>query len=221
MMEICSNSDDQQQISKLSEDYQLASRIRKVGKNARLGFGKFKSSSKEGNGSFVFPPENKKAPLFMDRLSVPPKQWSNEVHTAPSSSHPESDEKQVAPALKGSAATNERRKRQSPGGNEQARTARSDGELGDGGSRRSSPPESHREGAPQLVKEAPGALNSTPRSQVLPLISVPLSRIPELYSVVTKKGPSSKARGADVERRSARGELQTKRPVPSERFLPG
>jgi len=33
-MEICSDSDDQQQISKLSEDYQLASRIRNAGKNA-------------------------------------------------------------------------------------------------------------------------------------------------------------------------------------------
>jgi hypothetical protein len=159
MMEICSDSDDQQQISKLSEDYQLASRIRKAGKNARLGLGKFKLSSKEGNGSFVFPPENEKAPLFTDRLSVPPKQWSNEAHAAPSSSHPESDKKQVAATPKGSAATKERWRRQSPGGNEQARTARSDGELGDGGSRRPSPPGSHREGAPQLVKEVTALLD--------------------------------------------------------------
>ncbi len=36
-----------------------------------------------------------------------------------------------------------------------------------------------------------------------------------------RKGPSSEARGADAERRSARGELQTKRPVPSERSLLG
>jgi len=221
MMEICSDSDDQQQISKLSEDYQLASRIRKVGKNARLGLGKFKPSSKEGNGSFVFPPENEKAPLFTDRLSVPPKQWSNEAHAAPSSSHPESDEKQAAAAPEGSAATNERRRRQSLGENEQARTTRSDGELGNGGSQQSSPPRSHHEGAPQLVKVAPGASDNTRRSQVLPLTSTPLSRIPELYSVMTRKGPSSEARGADAERRSARGELQIKRPVPSERSLPG
>jgi hypothetical protein len=37
---------------------------------------------------------------------------------------------------------------------------------------------------------------------------------------VTRKDPSSEARGADAERRSARGELQTKRPVPSERSPP-
>jgi len=135
MMEICSDSDDQQQIFKLSKDYQLVSRIRKARKNAQLGFEKFKPSSKKGNDSFVFPPENEKAPLFMDHLSVPPKQWSNEAHVAPSSSHPENDEKQAAAALEGSTATNERRRRQSLGGNEQARTARSDGELSDGGLR--------------------------------------------------------------------------------------
>ncbi len=70
-MEICSDQEDQQQISKLSEEYQLASRIRKVGNSARLGLGKFKPSSKLGNGSFVFPPEREKAPLVSVCFSDP------------------------------------------------------------------------------------------------------------------------------------------------------
>jgi hypothetical protein len=84
MMEICSDQEDQQQISKLSEEYQLANRIRKAGINACLGLGKFKPSSKLGNSSFVFPLEREKAPLVSVRLSDPLTQWTSEAPAAPS-----------------------------------------------------------------------------------------------------------------------------------------
>ncbi len=59
-MEICSDSEDQQ-ISKLNESSLIAYRIQKVGRDARLGFGKFESNkpSSSDSDAKVFPPTNK------------------------------------------------------------------------------------------------------------------------------------------------------------------
>jgi hypothetical protein len=212
MMEICSDPEYQQQISKLSQDYQVASRIRKAGESARLGLGIFKPSSKLGNGSFTFLPGNEKDTPVSDRLSAPPTQWSSEALAAPSTFPPErklSDGKHAATTPKGPAATNERWRRQSPGGNKQAQGARSDGEFSEGGSIRSPPPEILREGASLPNKGTIAASGNTPHSQVLPLNSASLSCIPELFPGVTGKEPSLEARDADAERRSVRGEFKT------------
>ncbi|CAK9229848.1 unnamed protein product [Sphagnum troendelagicum] len=61
-----------------------------------------------------------------------------------------------------------------------------------------------------------GPSNSS-HTQVLPVISTPLSRILELFSVVAGKGQSSEYRGSTAERRVAREGLLTKESDPSKR----
>ncbi len=69
----------------------------------------------------------------------------------------------------------------------------------------------------QSAKEAAGALGNSSHSQVLPLISTPLSRILEPFSVVASKGESSEFRGTTAERWVAKGRLLAKETNPSKR----
>jgi len=73
----------------------------------------------------------------------------------------------------------------------QAATTRNDGEPNEERLQQPSPPSSHREASSQSAKEAAGVQGNSSHSQVLPKTSTPLSRIPELFSVVAGKGQSS------------------------------
>jgi hypothetical protein len=91
-MEICSDSEDQQ-ISKLIESSLIAYRIRKAGRDERLGFKKFKSnklSSGGDDGAKTFPPTSKEVSLATNKSSDSPVQGSCEAPAAPSTLLPES-----------------------------------------------------------------------------------------------------------------------------------
>jgi len=86
-MEICSDSEDQQ-ISKLNESSLIAYRIRKVGRGARLGFGKFKSKKLnfDGNvGAKDFRPANNEASSATNGSFEPPAHDHRGAFLAPSS----------------------------------------------------------------------------------------------------------------------------------------
>ncbi len=156
----------------------------------------------------VFLPKCKKTVFGSDSLSAPPTRCSSEALAAPSSFPPEtllSNGKKANAELEDPAITSELQRRQPPGGSAQAIiSARSDGEPSEERLQRSSPLSYHREAPLQLAKEAIGAPGSSPQAQVLSHNSIPLSRIPELYSIVTGKGSSSKSQGVAAERQVAK-----------------
>jgi hypothetical protein len=78
-MEICSDPEDQQ-TSKMNEASLLAYKVRKAGRDVRLGFGKFKPSSIDD--AKAFPPKSKKVVLGSDSPFVSPTQCSNEAPVA-------------------------------------------------------------------------------------------------------------------------------------------
>jgi hypothetical protein len=217
-MEISSNPKDQQLISKLGEDFQVASKIRKAGESARSGLGNFKSSS--GNGSFSLPPENERVFSNSVRLSAPLSKWSSEIQAAPSCSPPEgklSDGKYACSTLEGPASSNEQWRRQSSGGSERARDARSDGENIEEGPLRAFSPGCHREGAPRPKKGNVAISGRSSHPQVLTLNSSPPSCFPESFLVVAGKETSSEARVVVAERKPARRESLDRRQDPNER----
>jgi hypothetical protein len=221
-MEISSDPKDLERISKLGEDFQIASRIRKAGESARSGLGYFKPSS--GNGSFSFPPENVKVFFVSDHLSAPLLKWNSETPAALSISSPEkklSNGKYACSTSEGPTSSNERWRRQYSEGSEQARDARSDGEKIEGGPLRSLSPGFHRESVPPPSKGTIAISSKALHTQVRHLNSTSPSCFPEFFSMVTGKETSSEARVAVAERKPARGDSQSRRQDTIERQLPG
>ncbi|CAK9867606.1 unnamed protein product [Sphagnum jensenii] len=216
-MEICSNLKDQQ-TSKMHEASMLAYKVRKASRNVRLGFRKPKRSPGGSGGAKAFPLGGKEISLDANRPSVLLAHGSNEALNAPLTHLSEnlfSKGKCAVAAPEDPATTSAWNRCQAP--STQAASTRSDGEASEERLQRPPPPSSHREVSTQSSKEAAGAPGYLSHTQVLPKISTPLSRIPELFSVVAGKGQSSEHRGSTAERQVARGGSPPKESDPSKR----
>lgn len=166
-MEICFNSEDQQ-ISKLSQSSLIAYRIQKVGRDAHLGLGKFKSSkpsSRGDGGAKFFMPASKEVSLATNGSFEPPAQGSCDAPAVSSSFFPESllseKGKIVGQALVDPATLSESGRCQSPSKGVQATTAQSDGESHESRPQRSSPTIKHQEVSTQFAKGATEASGSS------------------------------------------------------------
>jgi len=146
----------------------IAYKIRKVGRGARLGLGKFKSiksSSGGDGGAKTFPPTSKEASSATDGSSDPPMQGSCKALAVPSTLLLESlfseKGKNVGQTPADSTALSESERCQSPSKDAQATTAWSDGKSCEGPLQRPSPPIKHREVSTQFAKIAAGASGSS------------------------------------------------------------
>jgi hypothetical protein len=200
----------------------LAYRVRKASRSVCLGFGKPKPSPGDGGGgggAKTFPLGSKEISFDTNGPSVPSAHCSSAAPNAPRTFLSESllsKGKYAAATSEDPAPTSALNRCQAP--STQAASTRSDGEASEKRLQRPSPPNSHREVSTQSSKEAAGVLGISSHTQVLPKISTPLSRIPELFSVIAGKGQNLEYRGATAERRVARGGLPTKESDPSKRL---
>jgi hypothetical protein len=181
-MEICSNLEDQQ-ISKLNEYSLVAYRIWKTGRDARLGFGKFKSKKLNlggGVGAKALRPECKDVPSATNGSFEPSTHDHRGSLLAPSSSTPESSlriqETNADLASTNPTAPNESGNTQAPSKGAKAAATKSNEESREGLPRRSSSSIKHREVLSRLVKEVVGAPGSSS------LVQVPPKNPPSLFS---------------------------------------
>ncbi|CAK9205150.1 unnamed protein product [Sphagnum troendelagicum] len=82
-MNLHSESEDPQ-IQRLNEFFLVADRIRKAGRSARQGLGKFKKSSPNGGDARLSAPTSNENPLFTNGSFAPPTEGSHEAPSAPS-----------------------------------------------------------------------------------------------------------------------------------------
>ncbi len=159
-MEICSDSEDQQ-IFKLNEYSLIAYKIWKAGRDARLGFGKFKSKKSipsDGAGAKAYRPASKEDSSATNGSSEPLAHDHHEALLVLSSPTPKSSlrkqEVNAGLASADRAALNKSGRPQAPSKGAKAATAKSDGKSREGLPQRSPSPFSHREEQARSAKEA-------------------------------------------------------------------
>jgi hypothetical protein len=180
-MEICSDLEDQQ-ISKLNEYSLVALRIRKAGRGARLGFGKFKCRKPNLGGivgAKAHRPESTEAPPATNGSSEASAHDHRESLPAPSSPSPESSAN-LRETIAGLAPTDPAALRES--GNTQASSrgaettlARSIEDSREGTPQRAPSPIKLRKDSTRSDKRAVGEPGSSPLIQVPPNIPSSLS----------------------------------------------
>jgi len=216
-MEICSDPEDQQ-TSKMHEASLLAYRVWKAGRSVRLGFENPKPSPGGGNAKALLL-GSKESSLVGNGPSALATHGSNEACNAPTTLLSESllnKGKQAIAESEVPAPTSAFHRGQAL--STQAAFARSNGEASEERLQRPTLPSFHREALTQSAKEALEAPSNSSHIQVLPKNSSPLSRIPELSSVVAGKGQSSEFQGATAERRVARGGFLAKELDPNKKL---
>jgi hypothetical protein len=208
MMDIYSDPEDRQ-TSTMHEASLLALRVRKAGRNTRLGLGNPNPSLDGGGGAKALLFESKEFSLAAKGSSVLSAHGANKGTKETeilASERLLNKGKLAATVPDDPAPTSALQRRQARG---------SDGEASGERPQRSAPSSSHREVTMQSAKEAAGAHGNLSRFQVLPKTSISLSRIIDPGSAVTGKGEGSELRGATAKWRGATKGLPAKEPVSS------
>ncbi|CAK9208953.1 unnamed protein product [Sphagnum troendelagicum] len=193
-MEICSDLEDQQ-ISKLNEYSLVALRIRKAGRGARLGFGKFKcrKSNLGGNvGAKAHRPESTEPSSATNGSHEASAHDLRKSLPAPSSPSPESSanlrETNAGLVQTDPVALSESGNTQAPGRGVETTSARSSEESREGAPQRPPSPLKLRKDLTRSVKGAVGEPGSSSLAQVPPkILSTPFSFV-NSFQIASGKG---------------------------------